>query len=81
MNIYPDFFIGITKRHALQYKLIYFYTVNEWEFYDLKNDPGEKQNLITYSKYKKEIDRMKKRLNEVRREYDDKEAAGILKAE
>src|SRR5688572_4882823 len=70
--------LGIREK---QYKLIYFYTVNEWEFYDLKNDPGEKQNLITYSRYKKEIDRMKKRLNEVRREYDDKEAAGILKAE
>jgi arylsulfatase A-like enzyme len=70
--------LGIRER---QYKLIYFYTVNEWEFYDLKNDPGEKQNLISFSKHKKEIDRMKKRLNEVRSEYDDNEAAGVLKQE
>ena len=70
--------LGIREK---QYKLIYFYTANEWEFYDLKNDPGEKKNLITAPKHKKDIDRMKKRLNEVRREYDDIEAAGILKGE
>ncbi|MEJ7672001.1 MAG: sulfatase/phosphatase domain-containing protein [Chitinophagaceae bacterium] len=26
-----------------RYKLIYFYTVNEWELYDLKNDPQEQK--------------------------------------
>jgi hypothetical protein len=29
-----------------EYKLIYFYTVNEWELYDLEKDPAEQKNLI-----------------------------------
>jgi uncharacterized sulfatase len=33
--------------------------VNEWEFYDLKNDPQEQHNLISSAKYQKEIARMK----------------------
>jgi arylsulfatase A-like enzyme len=62
-----------------QYKLIYFYTANEWEFYDLKNDPQEQKNLIGIPKYLAEIERMKKRLVEVKKEYKDTEPAGELK--
>ncbi|MDQ3683046.1 MAG: sulfatase-like hydrolase/transferase [Bacteroidota bacterium] len=36
-----------------RYKLIYFYTVNEWELYDLKNDPGEQHNLSLSPSHKK----------------------------
>jgi arylsulfatase A-like enzyme len=68
--------LGIREK---RYKLIYFYTVNEWEFYDLKNDPSEKTNQISVTKYKAEIERMKKRLKEVRKEYKDDEPAGELK--
>lgn len=62
-----------------QYKLIYFYTVNEWEFYDMKKDPSEKTNLISSPKYKTEVERMKKRLIEIKSEYKDTEPAGTLK--
>ena len=68
--------MGIREK---QYKLIYFYTVNEWEFYDLKNDPKEQHNLITSSKYQKEITRMKEALIKIKKKYNDNEAAGGLK--
>lgn len=62
-----------------RYKLIYYYTVDEWEFYDLQNDPREQKNLVSSTAHRKEIERMKKRLVEVRKTYKDNEPAGILK--
>lgn len=61
-----------------RYKLIYFYTVNEWEFYDLQTDPSEQNNLIRTSKYKDAIEKMKVELNKLRDKYDDHETAGTL---
>jgi len=61
-----------------QYKLIYFYTVNEWEFYDLKNDTAEQHNLIASPKYQAIIKQLKTELNKLRDLYDDHEPAGDL---
>ena len=47
-HVYPH--LGI---RTSQYKLVYFYTVNEWELYDLKKDPAEKNNI--YSNSNKQI--------------------------
>jgi arylsulfatase A-like enzyme len=68
--------LGIREK---QYKLIYFYTANEWEFYDLKVDPTERKNLVRIPKYQAEIERMKKRLIEIKAQYKDSEPAGELK--
>jgi len=68
--------LGIREK---QYKLIYFFTVNEWEFYDLKADPAEQRNLIRNPKYQAEINRMKMKLVEVKNKYKDTEPAGELK--
>ena len=62
-----------------QYKLIYFYTANEWEFFDLKADPQEQKNLIRIPKYQAEIGRMKMKLADVKLKYKDAEPAGELK--
>ena len=62
-----------------RYKLIYFYTVNEWELYDLKNDPGEQKNLIRLAAYQPVFATMKKELTRLRNQYDDHEPAGELK--
>lgn len=62
-----------------QYKLIYFYTVNEWELYDLKKDPGELHNVYADRKYGKVLRAMKQELLKARNEYDDHAAAGELK--
>jgi len=68
--------MGIREK---QYKLIYFYTANEWEFYNLKADPQEQKNLVNIPKYQAEINRMKLKLVEVKNRYKDTEPAGELK--
>jgi arylsulfatase A-like enzyme len=60
------------------YKLIYFYTVNEWELYDLKKDPGEIHNLIRSQKHQPIINQLKIELKKLRHLYDDHEPAGEL---
>ena len=61
-----------------RYKLIYFYTVNEWELYDLQTDPQEQKNLIKLQQYQPIIIQLKKDLLQLRNLYDDHEPAGEL---
>jgi arylsulfatase A-like enzyme len=61
-----------------RYKLIYFYTIGEWEFYDLKTDPDEQQNRIHSATHKSLMQRMKIRLLQFRDKYNDHEPAGEL---
>jgi arylsulfatase A-like enzyme len=61
-----------------RYKLIYFYTVNEWEFYDLQLDPGEQKNLVNEKSQQQTIQQLKKELQKLRDKYDDHEPAGEL---
>lgn len=61
-----------------QYKLIYFYTINEWEFFDLTKDPAEQKNLINAADQASRIKEYKKILTQLRNQYDDHEKAGEL---
>jgi arylsulfatase A-like enzyme len=61
-----------------RYKLIYFYTVNEWELYDLQTDPNEQKNLIRLPRYQTLLRQLKKDLQQLRVRYDDHEPAGEL---
>lgn len=61
------------------YKLIYFYTVNEWELYDLKADPQEQKNLIQSAGHQKIVGQMKNELKKLRNQYEDHELAGELR--
>ena len=45
--VFPNYGIR-TER----YKLISYYTVNEWELFDLEKDPDEMENLFKWSGYK-----------------------------
>jgi len=56
-----------------RYKLIHFYTVNEWELYDLKKDPNEQNNLSGKKKYQKLLAKMKISLEQEQKLYDDQE--------
>jgi len=67
--------LGVRNKH---YKLIYFYTVDEWELYDLNKDPGEQKNLVHSKQHAKILAAMKEELKKVRNEYDDHEKAGVL---
>lgn len=85
-NLYYHFYEYQADHTVLQhlgvrgerYKLIYFYTVNEWELYDLKTDPQEQRNLIHNAAYQKIANQMKKGLLKLRTLYDDHEPAGEL---
>jgi arylsulfatase A-like enzyme len=88
-NLYYHFYEYKADHTVLQhlgvrgerYKLIYFYTVNEWELYDLKNDPQEQRNLMKLSAHEartKIFFSMKVELLKLRDQYDDHEAAGEL---
>ena len=61
-----------------RYKLIYFYTVEEWELYDLQKDPEEQNNLYGSSAFNKIVEEMKGDLMRLRKEYDDRAPAGEL---
>ncbi|MEO7312783.1 MAG: sulfatase [Chitinophagaceae bacterium] len=61
-----------------RYKLIYFYTVNEWQLIDLLKDPQELHNLAASPACKKILAAMKQELIRLRNVYDDHEPAGAL---
>ena len=61
-----------------QHKLIYFYTVNEWELYDLQKDPSEQKNIIKSASHQQVIVQLKAELKKLRDLYDDHEVAGDL---
>ncbi len=61
-----------------RYKLIYFYTVNEWELYDLEADPQEQNNLIKSAAHQLIRAQMKYELLKLRDLYDDHGTAGEL---
>ncbi|MES2372258.1 MAG: sulfatase [Bacteroidota bacterium] len=61
-----------------RYKLLYFYTVKEWQLFDLQKDPAELNNLVGNRSYLKIMADMKKELMRLRDVYDDHAEAGEL---
>ncbi|MFP6866246.1 MAG: sulfatase/phosphatase domain-containing protein, partial [Roseibacillus sp.] len=61
-----------------RYKLMHFYEFDEWEFYDLQEDPDELSNLYQSKKHAAQISEMKNRLEGLRKHYED-ETVGSLK--
>lgn len=51
-----------------RYKLMNFYQLDEWEFYDLQEDPDELVNLFGKPGYQAEIARLSMRLGELKRD-------------
>jgi arylsulfatase A-like enzyme len=70
---YPS--VHMVPRHygvrSERYKLMRFYQFDEWEFYDLKNDPDELTNEYNNPKYASQITEMKTELERLRTLYDD----------
>jgi arylsulfatase A-like enzyme len=55
-----------------RYKLIHFYQFgNEWEMYDLKEDPDELTNIYGKGGREKLQTDLRKQLVDIRRHYDD----------
>jgi arylsulfatase A-like enzyme len=60
-----------------RYKLIHFYEQpQEWELYDLVEDPGERRNLAPVSTYATTLAALRKRMTELRRELGDFDPSG-----
>jgi len=77
----------LVKRHygvrTERYKLIHFYyDIDEWELYDLQQDPNEINNLYGKLEYAEITQSLKKELKRLRRQYGDSdELAEQLKRE
>jgi len=60
-----------------RYKLIYYYTVNEWELFDLQKDPDEMENLLVMEGmdvkpgYEDVLKDLLAQLTELRKKYKD----------
>jgi len=64
-----------------QYKLIRFYQFDEWEFYDLENDPEELTNQYSNPKYASVVTELKKELDELRSQYADNTDISVMPAD
>lgn len=64
---------GVQKHYGIRterYKLIHFYKdIDEWELYDLKNDPSEMDNLIENKEYQNIIIELKAKLQNLQQQY------------
>jgi len=68
--------VHAVKRHygvrTDRYKLIHYYhDVDEWELFDLENDPQEMNNIYAAESSKEIIEKLKKQLQEMQEEYQD----------
>ena len=63
------------------HKLMHFYEFDEWEFYDLKNDPDELVNLYGNAEQASEIEKIKGQLAQLRKRYADDSDVSIKPAE
>ncbi len=54
-----------------RYKLIHFYQFDEWEFYDLQDDPEELTNQYGNSKYAQQVAELKAEATRLRKHYAD----------
>lgn len=78
----------MVKRHygvrTQRYKLIHFYDdIDQWEFYDLEQDPQEQHNAIDQGEYREVIAQMHKKLDSLQELYQvtDKEFGTTPKEE
>ena len=74
-TIHIEYLSPYGKRHygirTDRYKLIHFYyDIDEWELFDLKNDPNEMNNIYDDPKYSKIKEQMHKKLSELRVKYE-----------
>ena len=64
-----------------RYKLMHFYQFDEWEFYDLQNDPDELVNLYEDPAYAEQIEQVRSQLAELRKETEDESDVSVQSPE
>ncbi|MEM8946677.1 MAG: sulfatase [Planctomycetota bacterium] len=77
---YPS--VHMVPRHygirTTRYKLMHFYHFDEWEMYDLENDPDELKNLYNDPAQAELIDDLKQQLVELQEFYDDDSNTSVM---
>jgi len=77
-SIYYHYYEGEGKVHNVykhygvrteRYKLAYFYTLDEWEFYDLQKDPNEMRSEYENPAYAEQVQALKTELARLREHY------------
>lgn len=74
----------VAKHYGIRterYKLIRFYQFDEWELYDLQNDPDEQINQYNNESYKDVIAKLKTQLEETRQHYKDDSDISVMPAD
>ena len=74
---YPS--VHMVKRHygirTKKYKLMHFYyDIDEWEMYDLENDPSEMKNIFDDSKYSEIKNTLLLQLSDLKTKYGDSDS-------
>ena len=64
-----------------RYKLMHFYNLDEWEFYDLKEDPKEMKSVANDPAYADQIARLKEKLTEMMKDYKVPDDTGSVSKE
>jgi arylsulfatase A-like enzyme len=54
-----------------RYKLIHFYTIDEWELFDLEKDPQEMKSIYAEESSKQIVEKLKNGLEKLRKQYKD----------
>ena len=74
----------MVRRHygvrTARYKLIHFYNIDEWELYDLENDPREMRNLYGEAQYASVIDELKSEVARLQEELDVPDDSGSVES-
>jgi arylsulfatase A-like enzyme len=76
--IYYQYFeypaVHMVHRHygvrTMRYKLIHYYEIDEWELFDLENDPDELDSLYDDPEYTDVVEELKDKLHTLRARYD-----------
>lgn len=71
-NVYRHYGVRTNR-----FKLIRFFTLDEWELYDLKNDPAEMMNQYGNPEYADVVQELKGKLSELRERYLVPDSEGL----
>jgi len=58
----------------------FYYSMDVWELYDMKNDPGELHNVYGKKGYEKITEDLKKQLKDLQKEYKMNKSLDELRA-
>ena len=74
----------VAKHYGIRtqrYKLMRFYQFDEWEFYDLNEDPDERQNLYSDPAHAETIAKLKEELAALQEHYKDESDVRVMPPE